>query len=396
MTHIYLALLTFILFLFNNAAIAHAQNEGLLTELSTEYAYGQELRFSLQVENASDVEQMTLYFRPELSTNIYAVEVTFQQGDTISVTQAIDANALDIRPYAEVTYSWEIRTPDGVQQTPERSFTYEDDRFPWQTLVRDTVTAHWTGELPPFGDNVLDTVDNSLNHLAEIIPLEKIDPIDVYVYPNTADLRAALQLGGIADDQTNQLDLGVILVTAVNSKTADSDLKQSIPYELANLLLYRAAGDQYSSVPWWLREGIAGAARPNNNPRHEQLLFDAVKFGETIPLKRLCVLPQESGDRQELAAVQAASLVRFLSESQSTGTIPDLLSTYIQGNDCEQGVNRVLGISLDDLDSDWLADLQEPSSVQSLVSDVAIWIILLIAGTLLMLVLIRATRKKEQ
>lgn len=396
MTRIYSTLFVSILLLFSSAAFAAAQNDAApLSDPSADYAYGQELRFSLQVADASGVEQITLSFRPELSSNIYEVDVPFQQGDTISVTQAVAVNTLDIRPYGEVMYSWELKTADGVQTIPERSFTYEDDRFTWKILDRDSATAHWTEGLAPFGHSVLDIVDSSLNELSEIIPLEKIDPIDVYVYPSTADLRAASQLGGVEDTQTNQLALGVILTTAVNSQTAVADLQQSIPYEVAILLLYRAAGEQYTSIPWWLREGIAQGARPLNNPRHEQLLLEAVKSGETIPIWRLCEQPQQSGEWEELAAVQVVSLVRFLSENRAIGTIPDLLSAYIKGDDCEQGVERVLGHTLDELEREWLADLQEPSSAQSFINDVALWIILLIAGSLLVLVLLGATRQKE-
>lgn len=395
MTHIYPVLLTFLLFLLTAAGVVLAQDDAPLSDAAVDYAYGQEFRFSLQLQDASDVQRMTLYFRPELSPHIYEVDVPFQQGDTISVTQSIDVSSLDIRPYSNVTFSWELQTSDDVQVLPEGSFTYEDDRFAWQTMIRDGVTAHWTGEGPLFGQNVLDIVETSLSDLAQIVPLEKIDPFDVYVYPSSADVRTALRLGGVDDSQTNQHDLGVIFATAVNSQTAVADLQQSIPYEVAGLLLYRAAGEQVASIPWWLREGIAQNARPNNNPRHDQILLDAVAFGDTIPLWRLCQQPQETGLRQDLASVQSASLVSFITESQSTGTIPELLSATIQGDDCEQGVKRVLGYSLDDLEREWLDSLQEPSAAQSFINDAALWILLLIAGTILIFILLRATRQKE-
>ncbi len=388
-------LLAFALILLSLAATVAAQSDALSLESSAAYAYGQELRFSLQGHNASGVEQVTLSFRPELSPNIYEVDVPFQPGNVISVTQTVDVHSLDIRPFGDVSYSWQLDTANGVQSVPEQSFTYEDDRFGWQTMVGDNAVAHWTGEGPFFGQNVLDIVQSSLTGMLETLPLEKVDQFDIYVYPSSADLRTALRLGGVDEMQPDQRDLGVILVTAVNAQTADSDLQQSIPYELANLMLYRAAGEQISLLPWWLREGVAENARTVNNPRHDQLLEGAVDSGETIPLWRLCQQPQASGDRYDLAAAQSASLVSFISENYEAGAVADLLSAYIGGDDCEQGVDRVLSLSLDQLQSAWLASLQPPSQTAQLFNDAAPWLILLLGGTLLILVTLVITRKKE-
>lgn len=395
MKRIYLNLLALAFILFGLTAAVAAQSDAPSLEPSVEYAYGQEIRFSLQGHNASDVEQITLSFRPELSQTAYEVDVPFQPGNTISLTQAVDVHGLDIRPFGDVNYSWQLATANGVHSVPEQSFTYQDDRFGWQTMVRDNAIVHWTGEGPLFGQNVLDIVQSSLTGLLETMPLEKVDQIDVYVYPSSADLRTALRLGGVEEMQPDQRDLGVILVTAVNTQTAESDLQQSIPYELANLVLYRAAGERVSAIPWWLREGVAENARPADNPRYDQLLFAAIESGETFPLWRLCEQPQESGDRYALAAAQSTSVVSFISEKYIAGTAADLLSAYIDGDYCEQGVERVLGQSLDELERAWLAGLQEPSPVRQLFNDAMPWIILLFGGTLLILILLGIARMKE-
>ncbi|MFN2105995.1 MAG: hypothetical protein ACK2UJ_14040, partial [Candidatus Promineifilaceae bacterium] len=280
------ALSLFTLVLFAGVSAAAAQEAAPAAESSVDYSFGQELRFNLRVDDASGVQRLTLYFRPELSSNVYEVEVPFPAGDTISVTQPVDVSKLDIRPYSDVDYFWEIDTAQGIETLPESTFTYEDDRFPWQAMIRNGTTAHWSGFSPQFGQSVLDTTEQALSSLLKLIPLEEVDPIDIYVYPSTADIRSALQLAGLDDSEFDQRELGVMLIASVNEGTALSDLEYVVPYELAHLLLHRVAGERIDAIPWWLREGIAENARLNSNPRDEQLLMDALAANDTIPLWR--------------------------------------------------------------------------------------------------------------
>jgi hypothetical protein len=209
------------------------------------------------------------------------------------------------------------------------------------------------------------------------------------------ELRQALPQNNAEGFQTSRLDLGVILVATANSQTAEIELPQSIPYALAKLLLYRAAGREYDSLPWWFREGIAGSIQEDNNSQHEQVLEEAIQNKQTIPFRDLCNQPQGTGAQQDLAAYQSASFVRFLTERQSTGTIPKLLAAYLSGSDCEQGVEQVLNTSLDELELDWLNSMQQKTPLFRFFSDLAIWIVMLLAGTILIVYLIVSTMKRE-
>jgi hypothetical protein len=395
MIRIYTILFTLALPLFTLTSFVLAQNGALVLDPSADYTFGEELRFSFKAQNASGVENLTLFFRPELSPNIYQVNVPFQPGETISVTQAIDITNIDIRPFSNVNYFWEYETAGGTQKIPDQIITYEDDNYAWQKMTRDDLTVHWVGEPPPFGQSILDIVDNSLFDLTEIVPLQEIEPIDIYVYPNMMELREALSQNELDNFQTSQLDLGVILLATANSQMAEIELPLSVPYELAHLLLYRAAGERFSTLPWWFREGTARSVQPADNPQHDQLLLEAIERGTTIPFLELCNEPEGAGVRRDLAALQSASFVRYLIERQSTRVLPDLLSAFISGSNCEQGIEKVLDTSLGALEQEWLASIQEPSPLVGFINDAVIWIIILLAGTFLTLFLIGAMRKKE-
>ena len=378
-----------ILFLFGLPAVVGAQDEEPNLDSSIDYAFGKELRFLLSVENGSEVERITLFFRPELSTEMYVVDVPFEPGETLSVTHPIDVAMINLKPYSRVTYSWQLETDEGPRNIPEQSFPYEDDRFVWKQTTREGATAHWTGSGPSIGHDALNVVDEALLGLSTVLPLENISPFDIYVYPSSADLRVALELAGLESEETTHPDLGVILVTAVNPQSAVSDLGQSVPYELAQLLIYRVAGESYEGFPWWLTEGLGTIFQSRPNPRFAQILDEAVQTDATIPLWQLCETPVDTGNHAILARAQSLSVVEYIRSRFGDQTLAELVRNYAQGSDCQSGVRRTLGMTLDQLEAAWLDVQRTPPAPVQLFNDFGLWTVILLAGFGLAWMLVR-------
>ena len=373
-------LILIILFLFGLPVFVGAQEGDPNLDSDVDYAFGKELRFLLSAKNGLDIERITLFFRPELSTEMYVVDVPFEPGETLSVTHAIDVAMINLKPYSRVTYSWQLETEEGSWNIPEQSFPYEDDRFVWHQMTREGATAHWTGNGPSFGQDVLNVADEALISLSTVLPLESVSPFDIYVYPSSADLRMALELVGLDSEETTHPDLGVILVTAVNPQSAVSDLGQIIPYELAQLLIYRVAGERYEDFPWWLTEGLGTIFQFRPNPRSEQIMDEAVQTDATIPLWQLCESPVGTGDHAVLARAQSLSVIRYIRSRFGDQSLTELVRSYVQGSDCQSGVQRTFGMTLDQLEAAWLDSQRTlPASVQ-LFNDFGLWIVILLAG----------------
>ena len=230
------------LLLFSLTRGVAAQDEEPNVSSSVEYTFGEELRFLFNAENAADIERIRLSFRPELVTDLYVVDVPFERGETISVTYLVDVGLIDLKPYSQLKYSWEIETGNGVKRVGEQSFRYDDDQFAWQQMSREAVTVHWTGNGPAFGQDVLMVVEEALSNLSAVLPLERIIPFDVYVYPSSAELREALEGAGLDGSETTHPELGAIFVTAVNPHSGVAVLGQCVPFDLAHLLFYQIAG----------------------------------------------------------------------------------------------------------------------------------------------------------
>jgi hypothetical protein len=378
-----------ILFLFGLPAIVEAQDGEPNLDSSIDYAFGKELHFFLSVENGSEIERITLFFRPDLSTEMYVVDVPFEPGETLSASHSIDVATINLKPYNRVTYSWQLETAEGPRNIPEQSFSYEDDRFFWQQMTHEGATVHWTGNGPSFGQDVLNVVDEVLSGLSSVLPLENISPFDIYVYPSSADLRVAYELAGFDSEAKTHPDLDVILVTAVNPQSVVADLGQSLPNELAQLLIYRMTGERYEEFPWWLMEGLGTIFQSRPNPHFAQILDEAVQTNATIPLWQLCETPVGTGNRAILAQAQSLAVVEYIRSRFGDQTLVELVHNYAQGSDCQSGVPRTLSMTLDQLEAAWLDEHRTPPAPVQFFNDFGLWIMILVAGFGLTWMLIR-------
>jgi hypothetical protein len=264
-----------------------------------------------------------------------------------------------------------LLTDEGIWNTGETRFDYEDDRFVWQQMSREGITVHWsasggdpTTSGPFYGQTILDVAAESLRAISEILPLKGVAPFDVYVYPSAADLRSGLRLAGLFDDERLATP-NTILVTAVNQQSAATDLRQAIPYELTHLMLSRVTGTSYSQLPWWLSEGLATRMELVANPRQDELLAQAVSVRTVLSFDALCRKPELDDEQLLLARGQSASFVDYILREHGRRQLIELIAAYARGADCQTGVQQVLRDNLDDLARDWLNSvLPAPLAIQ--------------------------------
>jgi hypothetical protein len=172
----------------------------------------------------------------------------------------------------------------------------------------------------------------------------------------------------------------VILVTAVNARTAAADLRQSIPHELVHFLLYQAVGPNYDQLPVWFNEGLATLVEPTSNPSYETLLATAVAAQTTIPFAELCSSFPTTEREALLAYAQSASLMNYIQTRYGDQALNELIAVFADGADCESGVNRALDISLLDLNQDWLRRQQPRDPFAQFWLDYGLWALLLVGG----------------
>lgn len=349
---------------------------------SVEYDFGQEIRFYLVAENVPEITAVTLFLSAPEFPNALSDTVTFSPATPLVVTHVLNLAQLRLAPFTTVTYWWVLTTKGGELLTaPEQTLSYTDNQFAWRTLQIADGSINWTGDDPALGQLAADIVTESLPVLRAFLPVTQIDPLQVYIYPSSADLRSALRLTGRDWVGAHaHPELGVILVTAVNPRTAATDLRQSLPHELVHHLLYQATGPQYEALPVWLAEGLATLAESAPNPAYAVVLETAVANQATLPFSQLCqAFPANEADAL-LAYAQSHSLVQYIQANYGSQVLQDMVLAVADGADCGATVSRTLNQPLDDLNQTWLRSMQRHSPFWQFWLDYGLIFALLLAG----------------
>lgn len=273
-------------------APARARQEGGIVRSTGDYVYGQTMRFHLSASDIGPVQAITLYFRLGASADSFAVAIDVPSGPVIDVSYALDLTQMRLPPFIAVTYWWALERDEDTLLVPEQIISYTDDQFNWSQLVETdevgggSVRVHWTGEGTAVGERARDLVFEMLPRLAPLLPVERVLPFDVYIYPSTADLGAALRLAGrgFQPGQTYP-ELGVVLATVVNPETADSELRPDLARGLVDLLLFQGLGQSAYRVPPWLTHGLAGAGPRRRGHRRRRCLARGHFIGHN-PVRR--------------------------------------------------------------------------------------------------------------
>ena len=358
---------------------------------SADYAFGQVMTFHLSGQSDAELTGATLLFQaPEFDNTFVAtvplINAPLADGRQLTLSHPVDLSQVRLAPFTTVTYWWVLETAVGQTITlPEQQILYQDDQFVWQALAQDNVQVHWTGEDLALGQLALDVVAEALPRWQAMTPLPENLAFDLYLYPSSADLRAALRLTGRDWVGAHaHPELGVLLVTAVNSRTAATDLRQSIPHEMTHYLLYQTLGPvAYEELPVWLSEGLATTMEATTNPNYALVLETAVANQHTLPFADLCDRFPAAEDEAVLAYAQSESLTRFIQERYGNQALQMMLTAFADGLACDAGVQRGTGLSLAELEKAWLAAQQPQTPLAHFFRQNSVWLLLLMGGFLM-------------
>jgi hypothetical protein len=378
------ALLALLLCLLPASVLAARQDEPMEVRSSADYVYGQSMNFHLAAANAGQIEAVTLLFRLGASPDSFSVDVPITPGERVDVVYTLDLSQTRLPPFGSITYWWELRRDIGSPlRVPEQVVSYVDDQFIWRQLaVADeqgggSVRIHWTGDQETLGELTRDVILEILPAIGRLMPLEHIIPFDVYIYPSTADLGAALLLAGreYAPGQTYP-DLGVALATVVNPETAESELRYELSRELVDLLLYQRLNQYAHNVPPWLRRGLASMVRGQSDPVLDDALRSALAAETTIPFGELCA---GMAIEDDLAAAQSEALVAFIAATYGDKAVRDLIMAFAAGDECAAAVRQATQLSPEQLEATWQrAQSSDPGS--RTLAEVAVWLVFVLAG----------------
>lgn len=364
--------------------------------MTASHDYGQALHFTLTGQSEVEIKQAVLFAAAPGLSFTYTTLLPVNSS-TLNLTYTLRLQpGLRPAPFAPVRYWWELETTEGDHITlSSQILVYNDTRFPWQETTAEGITVYWTGENKETGATALRLAQQTRQSLSQIIPLTLPEPLSLYVYPTASDLRAALRLGDRdwADGHADP-DLGVILVVAVNPRTASEDLAQTVPQEISRLFLYQATQANYIQVPRWLQEGLVGVVLEETGAERA-VLAAAAADQSLLPFTTLCTWPTDP-TQTPLALAQSRSLVQWLQQSFGTVALNRLIHAYARGENCAAGLRTATNLTLITLEQQWQQQLIGQPTVLTAIRQNGLWLLLVLAGFLLTALLLLSSRPRSR
>ena len=362
-------------------------------------AFGQEVRFHLQVQAQDPIRSVVLAYRTSDNPGTTVETMAFEQSSAVTVEFVHQVKERYIRPFAQITYWWTIDSiADARLSTEPQTFAYADNRFDWQTLSQSVVTIHWYQGNIKIAQKALDAANAGLDRARQDIDVNATrQPIDVYLYANADDMQAALPAGtATATEALTLYETSVILVASGLEEADIPTLQRILPHEVTHALIHEATPSDFDNVPMWLSEGLATSVQYafSPDPDAELLMKEAARDDALIPLDTLCAAFPQSLARARLAYAESASVISYIRDRYGRRALRDLVSAYGDGATCEGGAQRVLSLSLDRLQAQWSQSLVPQSGWRLFWKESGAWLILLALSSLipLLFVIPRRTR----
>jgi hypothetical protein len=377
--------------------LAHAQ-EGIEVQNNTHsFVFGQQVRFALQVTSANPIQSIVLAYRTSDTQGTTVETMAFEPSTSVSVEHVHEIGRRYIRPFVEVTYWWTVNDAQGNQIVTEpQTFAYADDRFEWRTEVQDGVKLYWYRGDPGVAQQALEVAVAGLDRARQDVGVVDLrTPIQIYLYSSAEDLHLALPAGLPSGAQALTLyETNVILVSLGPETTNIPGLRRILPHEVTHALIHEATQNRFDRVPFWLSEGLATSVEYVFSPDPDAAVeLEAALRGQNwISLDTLCAAFPQDPASARLAYVQSASLVNHVRDVYGRQALRDLIAAYADGATCEGGVRRVMGFSLQRLQTLWLASLAPQGAFSAFWKESGAWVFLFILFALLPLLFVRTPR----
>jgi len=367
-----------------------------LENVAASYDFGEQITFSATITASIPIQSVSIVILDE-SQGVTRLEPLNVQADGRTEFR-FDTKQNILRPFTTVKWNYQFTFTDGSTLQSEPFFMrYADNRFKWQTLESGEVRVNWYNGDANFGQTAMDAVDAGLGSISRFMPLDLAQPVEIFIYANTDDLRGTLVLGG-QEWVAGHADpaLGVVMVVIEPGAEQGITVEQRIPHELMHVMLYRRLGAGYNNLPAWLREGTATLAEIYPNADYDRVLVDAVAGDNLIPLEELCISFPEDAGQAFLAYAESRSFTNYLYDTYGYAGLLSLAASYADGVDCEHGTERAFGVSLSNLETNWRSSVLGENVLLSTLQSILPYLVLLCLVLIIPLIGIVSTLRKKK
>jgi hypothetical protein len=278
--------------------------------------------------------------------------------DTIgtgSLVYSMDTSNSGLYPNTPVVAHFEVVLSDGtIQEGPDVSITYADDRYAWHVVVGSVVRLHYIQASDAFAQQMLTWGENGLQKAARFFGVTESKPVDFFVYPSEAVFQQGLSQAGTIGGVT----LSAFRTCFAAVTPGDSVYGQSvIPHELTHIAFADASDSPYHNPPRWFNEGLAVYMSDGYASSDRQLVSQAVHSGTLRSLLAYSDYFPLDANRIFLAYAESVSAIDYMVRKYGQPAVAKIVRTYAGGTTDDEAFKAGIGIDVATFNAAWLTSV---------------------------------------
>jgi hypothetical protein len=330
---------------------------------TTVITFPNSILFKIDLKSDSDITQVRLHYGTTQDTCGKVTAIAFPE---FSSSKDVHTEwEWDMRqsggepPGTTIWWQWEIKDKSGsMLLTEKQEIIWLDNIHSWQELSKGMIRIHYYMGGAAFGNTLLDAAVNALNRLSKDTGITPDQPIDLYIYGDTKDMRDAVLYepgwtGGLAYSEYNIVIIGI----------APADVewgKRTEAHELTHVLVGDFTFSCLETMPTWMAEGIAvyGEGGPESSGL---AYFERNKNDNTLlSFKVLSGGFSEDPNQADLSYSQSYYMVNYLIEKYGKDKLLGFLKSLKTGGELNESLKSNYGFDLAGFENEWRSTLNLP------------------------------------
>lgn len=313
--------------------------------------------FRATISSNAEIQSVVLEYGNEQQTCGEVIAKAFPQftpGKTVTAEWTWEMRQSgSLPPGANLWWRWRVTDANGQETVSEtKSATWLDDVHDWRSMNDgDYIRLHWYEGDSAFAVDLASAAHDGLQFNETQSGLKAEEPIDIYIYADTNDLKDAVLYepswtGGQAFPDQNIVILGI-------SQTDLDWGRDAIVHELTHVLVGHLTFSCLGDVPTWLNEGLAVYSEGGLDTYSQQQLDDAIQNDTLLTVRSLSAGFSEVADKAYLSYSQSYSITKFLIETYGQEKMTALLVTLRDGNTVDDALTQTYGFNIEGLEDAW-------------------------------------------
>lgn len=352
--HIYLVLAALLQFL-NPIPVIRA-DEVTFTANTARIEFPNTVDFSVSLSSAEEISDVVFLYGTDERTcsEVQAMSLPqFTPGKSVTAAWQWDMrNSGSLPPGTEIWWQWKTVTASGdVVISEKKTVTWIDSIHPWKVAAQDNIRVHYYGITAAQADELLTTALDAVARLQADTGMTVTEPVDLYMYASTEDLRDAVLYeagwtGGLAFTDYNKIAIGMELKNIEWTKRTEA-------HELTHVLVGNYTFTCLSNTPTWLEEGLAvlGEGEPDATTRGA--FSRAIEDDSLLSFNILSAGFSEDPDKADISYSQSYYMVNYLIDVYGREKINRLLKTLATGTTLDDALREVYGFDLAGFEAEW-------------------------------------------